>query len=378
MRYRQAAGQIIEYRVFERIHLNILLEEIDMISVSVIMPTYNTEVSMLRYAVNSILCQTLRDFEFIIIDDGSTNVSVAYLQSLRDKRVRLIRNPINMGITKSLNIGFQAAQGKYIARMDSDDISLPTRLEKQYAFMEKHPTMIMCGTNVEFFGAFSGKSKKKINDMERYRISALFVKPAPSHPTAFFNRKLLLRYHLAYDETIVYAQDYHLWVEISRHGQIGLLKEALLLQRMHNNQISSAHRKEQIKGDQITQGELLRELLGTVTQREMDAHYHYSTGYYTGTKINDEILQWYHRLIEANDLRNVYDRKKFKYYVYNTIIKRIVYHSFEPSMSCAAMTAMFFRYMPFTIALKASLGMCARKAIIPFMRMITALIHRNN
>lgn len=331
--------------------------------ISVVMPTYNTEVSILREAVESILSQTFRDFEFIIIDDGSTNDSVAYLQCLQDKRIRLIRNKQNLGISKSLNIGFQAAQGKYIARMDSDDISLPARFEKQYAFMEKHPDLIMCGTNVECFGAFSRITKRKINDMDWYRISALFVFPGPSHPTAFFNRELLLRYHLAYDETITYAQDYHLWVEISRQGKIGLLEEALLRHRMNKNQISVSHRSEQIKWDQFTQGELLRELLGSVTQEEMDLHYHYSTGYYNDTKINDEMLRWFRRLIDANDRRGVYEKKKFRRYVYDVIIKRNVYHSFVPDLSYAARIAMFFRYMPFLLALKASLGMCARTSI---------------
>ena len=327
------------------------------------MPTYNTEVSILKEAVDSILCQTFKDFEFIIIDDGSTNESVDYLQSLQDKRIKLIRNPENLGITKSLNIGFQVAQGKYIARMDSDDIALPVRFEKQFAFMEKHPDMILCGANVEFFGDYSGKSECRIDDMERYRISALFVNPGPSHPTAFFNRELLLRYHLAYDESIVYAQEYRLWVDISRHGQIGLLKEVLLRHRISKDQISIKHRSEQIKGDQITQGELLQELLGFVTQEEKDFHYHYSTGYYNDTKINDEMLKWFHRLIEANDRRGVYKKKEFRRYVYDVIIKRNVYHSFVPNMSNAAKIAMFFRYMPFLLALKASLGMCARTSI---------------
>jgi glycosyltransferase involved in cell wall biosynthesis len=83
-----------------------------MVQISVVMPTYNTPVDILREAVESILWQTFRDFEFIIIDDGSTNDSVDYLNRLEDKRIRLIRNPENISITKSLNISFRAAQGK--------------------------------------------------------------------------------------------------------------------------------------------------------------------------------------------------------------------------------------------------------------------------
>ena len=84
-----------------------------MISISVVMPTYNTPVEFLEEAVNSILTQTFRDFEFIIIDDCSTNDSRFYLESLQDERIRLIRNPENLGITKSLNIGFKAATGSF-------------------------------------------------------------------------------------------------------------------------------------------------------------------------------------------------------------------------------------------------------------------------
>ena len=86
-------------------------------SISVVMPTYNTSVSFLKEAVDSILNQTFQDFEFIIIDDGSINDTPEYLRSLTDSRVRVIRNNENIGITKSLNIGFNKARGKYIARM---------------------------------------------------------------------------------------------------------------------------------------------------------------------------------------------------------------------------------------------------------------------
>ena len=117
-----------------------------MVKISVVMPVYNTAVPFLKDAVDSIVNQTCQDFEFLIIDDGSTGECAEYLAHLRDPRIRIIRNPKNIGITKSLNIGFREAKGKYIARMDSDDISFPARFERQYAFMEAHPDTIVCGT----------------------------------------------------------------------------------------------------------------------------------------------------------------------------------------------------------------------------------------
>ncbi len=269
--------------------------------ISVVMPTYNTAVPILREAVDSILAQTFREFEFIIVDDCSISESREYLQGLSDPRIRLIRNETNLGVTKSLNIGFAAAQGKYIARMDDDDISLPTRFEKQYNYMESHPDVIACGTNVEFFGLHHQFTNNRIADMEMYRISAVFANPGPRHPTMFFNRELFQRYHILYDESLIYAQDYGLYVEITKHGRISLLPDVLLRHRIHVKQISKEHRKLQTACDKLTQRKLLQELLGEISDEELDFHYHYSTGYYEDTAFNAESKAWFEKLMKAND-----------------------------------------------------------------------------
>ena len=332
-----------------------------MVKISVVMPTYNVTAAILREAVESILSQTFRDFEFIIIDDCSTDDSVEYLCGLRDERIKLIRNPENIGITKSLNIGFRAAQGKYIARMDSDDIALPTRFEKQYAFMESHPDVIVCGSRVEYFGAISFISNEKIKNMEDYRINALFVNPGPMHPTAFFNHELLLRYHISYDEKLVYAQDYGLWVEICKYGKIYILKDVLLKYRVHSNQISATSMDKQIHFHQMTEKKLLQELLGNVTEEEVDLHYRYGTGYYRDAAINPEMVNWFHRLMNANNRSRIYNKRKFNHYVYSVIIKRTIYQSFLPNMTLFQKAAMFFRYLPFPTAIKAATGMIGRE-----------------
>ena len=146
-----------------------------MVSISVVMPVYNVEISMLEEAVNSILSQTFQDFEFIIIDDASNDDTYNYLNGIKDERIILIRNSEHLGITKSLNIGLKEAKGKYIARMDGDDISLPQRFEKQYEYMESHPDVIVCGTGVEIFGERSKKYCRKISDPESYRVLLLFT-----------------------------------------------------------------------------------------------------------------------------------------------------------------------------------------------------------
>ena len=229
--------------------------------ISVVMPVFNTPVSYLKEAVDSILNQTFKDFEFIIIDDGSTGSCREYLDSLSDSRIHVIHNEKNLGITKSLNIGFRVAKGKYIARMDDDDISLPFRFEKQFAFMENNPDIILCGSKTEPVGVKSNPvvaRKVSMTDMEEYRVKMLFLNPGPSHPTAFFRHDKLIKYNIWYDESLRYSQDYGMWETISRYGDVCILQDVLLLKRKHANQITSAHRDQQIECDKKTQRKLSR------------------------------------------------------------------------------------------------------------------------
>ncbi len=113
--------------------------------VTVLMSVYNGE-KYLREAIDSILNQTFKDFEFLIIDDGSTDSSADIIRSYTDFRIRLIQNEKNIGLTRSLNKGLKLAKGEYIARMDVDDISLPIRFEKQVSFLDKYEDVKLVGS----------------------------------------------------------------------------------------------------------------------------------------------------------------------------------------------------------------------------------------
>ena len=321
--------------------------------ISVVMPVYNTQIDFLKEAVESILNQSFREFEFIIIDDGTTDGSSQYLGSLSDPRIRIIRNERNLGITKSLNIGLSAARGKYIARMDSDDISLPCRLQEQYNFMEGHPEVIVCGSKTGTVGSnhYNLSGKIKMEDMEEYRIRMLFGNPGPFHPTAFFRHEKLLEHHIQYDENLYYAQDYGMWETISHYGRVCILEDVLLLRRVHEGQISKAHRGRQIQCDKMTLRKLLTDLLGHVTDEELDLHYIHSTGYYPDATITPEIVEWYERIIKANDQRHIYNSRKLKKYT-EKIIKRLIGQTFRNNMSKLEKTRLMFRYLPFLTAMK--------------------------
>ena len=292
--------------------------------ISVVMPTYNAFASFLKESVGSILDQSFRDFEFIIIDDCSTDETRDYLDSLLDPRVRVIRNDVHLGVTKSLNIGFREARGKYIARMDSDDISRSDRFEKQLAFMESHPDVLVCGSRVSYTREDTRVCRKKQEDMEGYRIRMLFSNPGPVHPTAFFRHESLLRHHIQYDENLMYAQDYGMWMTISQYGKIYTLPDKLLFYRKHGKQISKMHREEQIRCDKTTQEKLLCRLVDGVTEKELDIHYRYSTGYYRGLRLTKEVIAWYMKLIRANNRRGIYDRMRFRKAVCKILLRTFI------------------------------------------------------
>ena len=292
--------------------------------ISVVMPVFNTSAPILSEAVESILKQSFSDFEFLIVDDSSSNTeTLEYLESISDTRVKVIHNPENMGCTKSLNVGFRAASGKYIARMDADDISLPERMATQYAFMESHPDVVVCGSRVAYDMNDTAPTNRKSDSMDLFRIKLLFVNAGPSHPTAFFRREVLIRNHIEYNEELRYAQDYDMWMRISRIGRIYILPDKLLFYRLHSGQVSHAHREEQIRCDKATQKKLLLQLLDDVTEEEQDLHYRYSTGYYRGLKLTKEVRAWYRKLMRANDRKHVYPRFLFRRRVYRLMLGTI-------------------------------------------------------
>ena len=116
--------------------------------ISVLMPVFNSE-RYLKTAIESILNQTFQDFELIIVDDGSTDASENIIRSFESEKIFSYKNAGNIGLIATLNRGIDLCRGKYIARMDADDVSLPTRLEKQFNFLKKNPEYALVGSNAE-------------------------------------------------------------------------------------------------------------------------------------------------------------------------------------------------------------------------------------
>ena len=302
-----------------------------MIPISVVMPTYNTPAAYLKEAAESILNQTFSDFEFIIVDDGSTlEEAVRYLGTIKDPRVRIIRNRGNLGITKSLNVGFKEASGKYIARMDDDDISLPERFEKQYAFMEAHPDAVLCGTYAEYFGEYESIRRCDIRDPERFRISLFFENCGPSHPSVMFRKDALIKNYLLYDERIRYAQDYMMWVNATRIGRVYCMEEVLVRYRVHKTQVSLERKTEQQRCHDFVLREQLKCLLKHADMCTAEKH----RLFFREKALTDENRKWFMRLITANDKKRVYDKDKFREYVWNIVAGKVLssYSRYDPRL----------------------------------------------
>ena len=207
--------------------------------VSVVMPVYNAGL-YLSQAVESIQAQSFSGFEFIIIDDGSTDDGSKILKKYaeQDKRIKLITQK-NQGLVASLNRGIKQAKGKYIARQDADDASAPLRLEKQVHYLEAHPEVVAIGSSVEVMdeaGKILHRHTVLLNDPELRQ--ELLVRSPFAHGAVMFKRQAALEAGL-YDQASWPVEDYDFWLRLSKYGQLANLDEYLYIYREHGQSISS-------------------------------------------------------------------------------------------------------------------------------------------
>lgn len=226
-------------------------------SISVLMSVFNSE-KYLKEAIESILNQTFTNFEFLIINDGSNDDSRNIILSFSDPRIVLIDNENNIGLTRSLNKGIESARGKYIARMDADDISMPTRLEKQVNFLNENLQIGLLGTWFEYFPG-GPVIKPPCKHEEIY--AQLFKNNPVAHPSVMLRRSVLIENKCLYNNKFKKAQDYELWSRLIEKTRVANLPEVLLLYRVHQGQISNFANDEQLLVDTEVKVKLYSRLL---------------------------------------------------------------------------------------------------------------------
>lgn len=267
--------------------------------ISIVMAVHNGE-AYLREAVESMLTQTFKDFEFIIVDDGSTDRSADVIKSYRDKRIHLVRQD-NTGLSGALNHGLDIAQAPFIARMDADDISLPTRLARQIAFMEKHTDIDVLGTWAETFGDRRPSIWRFPTEPDAIRCAMLFHS-ALVHPSVLIRRASLEKHKLRYDPQVTYAQDFDLWQRADLVLRYANLPEVLIRYRIRETSLDRVERRE--KRNSILLNIYARALrqIG-LNPREEEIELHRSVGSFQVEPGIDHLIkaeQWLARLRDIN------------------------------------------------------------------------------
>lgn len=211
-----------------------------MAKVTILMPTYNV-APYVREAIDSVLRQTYRDFELLVVDDCSTDDTVSTVQSIDDPRIRIIQNERNIGLAANLNRGLSLVNTELVARMDGDDIAEPFWLEHEVAFLDSHPEVGICGGGFERFGT----TEARVSFPERHEdiVANMLFECSVIVPT--FRMSLWRDHGLRYRTEAFPAEDYRFWAECLRITKIYNLSETLFRYRMHPSQICTARREEQ-------------------------------------------------------------------------------------------------------------------------------------
>lgn len=242
--------------------------------VSVIMSVYREPIEWLRQSIESILSQTFSDFEFIVIcDDPAYSEAIALLKRYaeNDPRIVLLINEENVGLTKSLNRGLRIAKGRYIARMDADDISDIQRLQIQHEFMEKNPDIAVCGTGRNILNV-DKQSRKTYNTYSQSDdIMSIFVlRSAFTHPTVMF-RRTIVDEGISYDESFICAQDYDLWERLfERSYTFANIDMPLLNYRMSDIQVSKNKNEIQVANAKRVRNNFLTSLGINLKEEELN------------------------------------------------------------------------------------------------------------
>lgn len=216
-------------------------------TISVLMPVYNAQCYVAQ-AIESILNQTFEEFEFIIIDDGSTDESLKILKkyAAKDKRIQLMSRP-NTGYVVALNEMVSLARGEFIARMDADDIALPERFALQVQFLQSNPDVVCVSGATELIdeqGRLLARVQRPETDTEIQRKLLAGFGGMINHPSAMIRKTSLVAVG-GYDETILYVEDLDLWLKLGEIGKLANLKETLLKYRFHSQSICALYQSEQ-------------------------------------------------------------------------------------------------------------------------------------
>lgn len=274
------------------------------IEISVVMSAYNAK-KHIKEAIDSIINQSFTNFECIIVDDGSTDSTKEIIRSYVDDRIVLVEN--NHDYIGSLNRGIQMAKGKYIARMDADDIMHPNRLNIQYKIMETEPSITVCAT---WMNIIKENTPTRIYGVDSGLIDfpiLMFLKRCfISNPSTMIRADFLRKHRVKYKQQYIYAEDYQFWVEIAMYGGVFYIEsQPLLSYRLSPSQVSQEMNVQQ----QLVSIDIRNELLDYIIHKNLKKHPEMSTILKEMRKLerqniisNRSILDFFHLLFNSNKM----------------------------------------------------------------------------
>jgi glycosyltransferase involved in cell wall biosynthesis len=277
--------------------------------VTVLLPVYNGE-PFLAEAITSILLQTLNAWDCLIIDDCSTDRTPEIAASFQDPRIRYERLPVRSGICVALNSGIALASGRYIARMDADDICTPNRFERQIQHLTRYPHVGLCGSSVLRFG---DGLKNIVDKRPRYfssiKAAALFDNPIV-HSSVMLRRDLLIQHGFAYREQFRHAEDYDLWTRLFEVTTCENLRTVLLHYREHGHSVTAVHGVGMDEARFLIAARLLSGLGLKIDREQLVKHCRWGTQRLDVTSPMEDLQsarEWLGHLLVTNRTARVYE-----------------------------------------------------------------------
>lgn len=273
--------------------------------VSVLMAVYNGE-KFVAQSIDSILQQTFTNFELIVINDASWDDTPNILQHYQDSRLKIYTNEQNMGLTKTLNRGLGLVQGKYIARMDADDISVASRLEKQVDFMEKNHSIGVLGGWIRNFDQGKSHIWQLATTHEQISCKLLFTTQLV-HGTALLRKSVLDKHQIRYNEDFLTSQDYELWTRLIEYTQFANLPEVLVEVRHHGQQVTKINANDLLTNTAKIRLAQIHKLGIEPTKNEELLHYYCThTGFVNNLDHLQNLSTWLLKLYQQNQTKQVY------------------------------------------------------------------------
>jgi len=278
--------------------------------ISVIMPIYNS-VKHLRESIDSVIAQTFTDWELLAInengsEDGSAEMILEYQK--RDPRIRLVQNDERLGLAESLNKGFRMARGKYLARIDADDLAYPQRFEKQFRFMEEHPEIGICGSYQHHFGTGVDWVHKPPTRPEDMKVALMFGCNL-CHSTLMLRRDTVITHQLFYDNSYL-AEDFELWTRAILVTEIANIPEVLGEYRKDGTNIT-ASKLEGLKAESCRiVAKALKNCLGISLTERQSRYFQGWSNVFHKARCQAEREEWLAEFEE--DLRTIYEQNQNK------------------------------------------------------------------